>query len=109
LISAPDETEVIEIFPVMELHVYSGNFNRLYNLGDSILSDLGSTFFMGMWAESNNLERPELQGGMFTGNQCSHLLENLDKLEMISSCQDVQPESIADLISCFRALKVTLH
>lgn len=106
LIASSDNTKVIDIFPVMELHVYTGNFNRLFNIGDTILTDIGSSFFMGMWAESVNLERPELHSGQFTGNQCTKLLDNLEKLEMLSSCQDIQHSRFTDLISCFRALKV---
>ena len=57
----------------MELHVYTGNFNRLYDLGESILIENESTFHMRIWAEYLTLERPGLHGGQSTGNQCTKL------------------------------------
>ena len=108
LITGSDDQKVIDVFPVMELHVYTGNFNSLYDLGESILIENESTFHMRIWAEYLTLERPGLHGGQFTGNQCTKLLNNLEKLEELSSSQDVQNDKFANLILCFRALKVNL-
>ena len=90
----------------MELHIYRGSFNHLYDLGDEILKESQSSFDMGLWAESQTLERPGLHSGQFTGKQCTKLLNNLDKLDQLSSSQDVQCQKFTALINCFQALKV---
>jgi len=38
--------------------------------------------------------------------QCTKLLNNQEKLELLSSSQDLQSEPFSNLISCFKALKV---
>ena len=73
----------------MELHIYRGSFNHLYDLGDEILKESKSSFEMGLLAESQTLDRPGLHGGQFTDKQCTKLLNNLDKLDQLSSSQDV--------------------
>ena len=55
LITGSDDIKVIDVFPVMELHIYTGSFNRLYDLGDEILKESQSSFDMGLWAESQTL------------------------------------------------------
>ena len=48
LLDLSDGTSVPEILPPMELHLFSGNRNRLYNIGDKILSKTKTSISMDM-------------------------------------------------------------
>ena len=89
----------------MELHLLSGNTNRLYDFGDILLSNLGASISMDLWNKSLGFDRPKLHSGQFKGGQCAKLLENIDSLEIIlkTSFSEV-PSQLSELICTLSAL-----
>ncbi|KAK6188168.1 hypothetical protein SNE40_004411 [Patella caerulea] len=72
----PDETLIIDILPDMELQIFLGITNRLYDLllrGFSVKAN--------SWSEHLAIRRPPMHGGEFNGQQCKRLLENIPVLE----------------------------
>ena len=106
LITSPDSTEVINVFPPGELHLFTGVFNRIYNLVQENVFDNLHNFNMATWASSCGMERSGQYGGQFTGNQCSKLLENLEALSVLANSQGPAPDNFANYMSCLQALKV---
>ena len=65
LLDLPDGTSVAEILPLMELHLFSGNTNHLYSIGDKILSKTETLISMDMWNKVIGIIRPRLHSGQF--------------------------------------------
>ncbi len=108
LLTSPDETEILEVFPPGELHLLTGIFNRLYDLCQTILTKGGHTFDVSTWATACGLERSGQYGGQFTGNQCSKLLDNLDLLSSLANSQESAPGGFDAVIECLKSLKVNI-
>ncbi|KAK6181780.1 hypothetical protein SNE40_009567 [Patella caerulea] len=80
--SLPDDVLVMDILPVMELHVMLGITNRLYNQVDQFESSRGTSIAK-EWSDQLSLRRPHMHGGEFNGQQCVKLLENTSCLEQL--------------------------
>ena len=106
LLTSPDETEVLAVFPPGELHLFTGLFNRMYDLCQKILSKDSHSFNMSTWATACGLERSGQYGGQFTGNQCSKMLESLDILLSLANSQESAPDSFDAVLKCLKSLKV---
>ncbi|KAK6168741.1 hypothetical protein SNE40_019926 [Patella caerulea] len=80
----PDDTLVIDLLPVMELHLLLGITNRLYNHADTILSAVeGTTYSAKDWSDQLGIRRPPLHSGEVNGNQCKRLLDNISILKTL--------------------------
>ena len=105
LLDLPDETPVSRVLAPIELHLLSGNTNRLYDFGNTVLTNLDATVSMDLWNKSLGFDRPKLHSGQFKGGQCSKLLENTDLLEnLLKSSLTVVPAQLSDLIRALSAL-----
>ena len=76
LFHGPDDTLILDLIPIPELHVMLGIVNKIFdglNLawGDNQAYD---------WAYKNNIKRVAYRGGSMNGPGCEDLLQKLDKL-----------------------------
>jgi hypothetical protein len=72
----PDETLVIDMLPVMELHLLLGITNRLYDHVDDLLHRSPGSATALDWSNQLGIRRPPMHGGEFNGHQCKTLLMN---------------------------------
>ena len=104
LFDCEDDTKVIDVMPPMELHLFTGVFNRIFDIGNEILSS--SNCNISLWKEALGFQRPNLHRECFNGNQCSLLLKNLDVLVQIVGSQEPVSETFQNLLDCFKTLQV---
>lgn len=107
IMDLPDETLVIDHLAPMELHIMSGNFNRLFDATEERLESLGANIRATDWNTQLGFQRPKLHGGQFKGGQCSKLLGNVNVLRDILEAENLmQDDILGSLILAFDALKV---
>nr|XP_047131821.1 uncharacterized protein LOC124810829 [Hydra vulgaris] len=63
----PDDTPISEIFFSMELHIFFGNTNRMYNISDKMVSKKETLVLMNMWNKATWFNKPNLHWGQFKG------------------------------------------
>ena len=89
----------------MELHLLSGNTNRLFDALSEYLKKIDS-FDAEEWNMAPGFQRPKLHGGQFKGGQCSKLLENVSVLEEKLKENNLgDDEFLLSIISAFKCLK----
>ena len=94
---------MLAVFPPGELHLFTGLFNRIYDLYQKILSKCGHSFNMFTWTTVCGLERSDQYGGQFTGNQCSKLLENMDLMLSLANSQESAPDGFDAVFKCLKS------
>lgn len=106
IMNLPDETLVITHLAPMELHLMSGNFNRLFDATEQRLLNLAAKAKATDWNTQLGFQRPKLHGGQFKGGQCSKMLGNIKILKDILEPENLRQDEILDsLILAFESLK----
>ena len=106
IMELPDETLVITHLAPMELHLMSGNFNRLFDATEQRLHNLEANVKATDWNTQLGFQRPKLHGGQFKGGQCSKMLGNIKIIKDILESEKLRQDKILDsLILAFEALK----
>ena len=100
LFDCEDDTKVIDVMPPMELHLFTGVFNRIFDIGNEILSSGYCQMFL--WNEALGFQKPKLHGECFNGNQFTLLLKNLDVLVQIVGSQEPLSETFKNLLDCLK-------
>ena len=106
LVDLSDDVKVIEILAPMELHLLSGNTNRIYNNLEKYLRSMDSSSSANQWNQSLGFQRPKLHGGQFKGGKCCKLLKNIHVLEeLIKSSKLERDEHFSFIVNSFKYLK----
>ena len=117
LLIVPDDDQlVIDALPPMELHLFLGVVNHIYNHLDSSLKAGNCSITAADWSVPLGMTRAEHYGGQFNGNQCQKLLDHVDRLETLlkdASALDIGGPSL-DALRAFNEVvaacfKVTLQ
>ena len=105
LVDLPDDVKVIEILSPMELHLLSGNTNRIYNNLEKCLQPMGFTLSANQWNQSLGFQSSKLHDCQFKGGECSKLLKNIHVLEeLIKSSKLARDEHISSIVNSFSYL-----
>lgn len=99
----PDETLVLDILPVMELHLLLGVVNRIYDHLDTILCASENCLLRAKdWSDKLSIRRPPMHSGEWDGNQCKHLLNNLPTLEDLLADDGNAEADVHKVVNAFR-------
>ena len=99
LLPGDDETEVMEVCNIPELHLYTGTINLLWN-------NLATRWGQEKWEillERNSLVRQKLHGGEFEGHQGKRLMRLANKL------RDGLPEDLWGFYDALGAFDTMAH
>ena len=98
-----DSTLVLDSVPPMELHIYLGAINKLYDHLDDTSKKIGRNKTAAHdWAKKCGMTRQAYHNGTFNGPQCSKLLTSLDGLKVILG-EDLQNDAINNIVFAFEA------
>ncbi|KAK6178470.1 hypothetical protein SNE40_013256 [Patella caerulea] len=98
----PNDTVVLDVIPVMELHLVLGIVNRLYDHLDATFRGIEGCDLRAIdWSDKLCIKRPPQHGGEFNGEQCKKLLQSVHILERLIE-SDGTCESINKIVQTFK-------
>ena len=89
----------------MELHLMSGNFNRLNDAIEERLTELG--IHAEQWSKVLGFQRSKLHGGQYKGGQCVKMLDNNHILEslIMSVTEDEKLKALVESLKELKSVK----
>jgi len=106
LVAHEDSAVIIDVLPLMELHLLLGIISRLFNhLNDILIQIPGNTITAKDWSTECALVRPKFHGGEFNGNSCKILLNSVDKLEKIAPKENNEVQQVVKVLKDFKTIK----
>ena len=98
-----DSTLVLDVIPPMELHIYLGMINKLYDHLDETSKKNGRKKTAAIdWAKKCGLTRQVYHNGTFNGPQCQQLLLSLDYLKEVLG-DELKDDAINNIVLAFQA------